>query len=173
MRSAMDDLKGLMTVLLALLAMAVIGWHAGTQAQTTGQPDLSAIPQQCIDGGTAVQTYCNATFTAAQEFFQAPNGSEPGNVTQEQIDAFIKRAPPPSTECCTAACDFNAAYCSCEQSVLDFAVQVSGNDPKIYQSIATGFADQCKFKLYLGPTCPPVAERATPAAGVCTTKPGR
>lgn len=75
--------------------------------------------------------------THAQAFFST-NGTAAGapaaNVTQAQVDAFTAVAPPPTSECCQAACAFNAAYCSCEPAVLDFAVQVSGNDPATFES---------------------------------------
>jgi hypothetical protein len=36
--------------------------------------------------------------------------------------------------CCTAACEFNANYCNCEQGVLDFATQLTGGNINIYRS---------------------------------------
>jgi hypothetical protein len=38
-------------------------------------------------------------------------GSAAPQITQEQIDAYIKQAPPAGPECCKAARDFNDAFC--------------------------------------------------------------
>jgi hypothetical protein len=67
-------------------------------------PDLSAIPNECINTGTALQTDCAAEFSSAQAFFginvtsiaevQQSNIS----VTQEQIQAYVAQAPRPSPQ---------------------------------------------------------------------------
>lgn len=86
---------------------------------------------------------CKAFFSANGSSDAAPGA--PANVTQAQVEAFIAVAPAPTAECCKAACEFNAAYCSCEPAVLDFAVQVSGNDPATFESGERrgGMCDKC------------------------------
>jgi hypothetical protein len=40
--------------------------HAQAQAPA---PDLSTLPEACVNGGTELQTFCSDTITAAQTFF--------------------------------------------------------------------------------------------------------
>ena len=75
-----------------------------------------------------------------QAFFNvqtSPDGSpvtQGVTVSQERVDEFIRTGPPPSAECCRVVCQFNADLCSCDAAVLNFAVQLAGNDPNVYAS---------------------------------------
>jgi hypothetical protein len=49
-----------------LLLCAVQPAHAQAAAPA---PDLSTLPEACVNGGTELQTYCSDTITGAQTFF--------------------------------------------------------------------------------------------------------
>ncbi|WIA13667.1 hypothetical protein OEZ85_007229 [Tetradesmus obliquus] len=125
-----------------MLAVAYIPANPVHAQAAAPAPDLSTLPEACVNGGTELQTYCSDTITAAQTFFNVPATGTTGqtvNITEEQVQNYVATAPPPSPQCCKSACQFNADYCNCEQGVLDFATQLTGGNINIYRSIATAF----------------------------------
>lgn len=156
--------------LLAMLAVAYIPANPVHAQAAAPAPDLSTLPEACVNGGTELQTYCSDTITAAQTFFNVPATGTTGqtvNITEEQVQNYVATAPPPSPQCCKSACQFNADYCNCEQGVLDFATQLTGGNINIYRSIATAFQRVCNFQLMFGETCPAPALRPTLPKKTC------
>ncbi|KAI8463526.1 MAG: hypothetical protein J3K34DRAFT_526938 [Monoraphidium minutum] len=141
-------------------------------AQPAAGPDISAVPEACINAGAELQGTCQEEFNSADAYFSeqgasfaAADPAAPVNITQEQIDGYIAQAPPPSPECCAAAQAFNDDFCSCNPAVLDLAIQFTAGNPNIYRSVAAGFANACGFPAFIADTCPPPGGAAAAAPG--------
>ncbi|GBF90144.1 hypothetical protein Rsub_03277 [Raphidocelis subcapitata] len=134
---------------------------AAPAAAPAAAPDLSQLPPACLDAGSKLQGSCSAEFGAADSFFAqqgvnttgAAAGAPPA-LTEAQLEAYVKQAPRPSDACCAAARAFNDAGCSCDAGVLSLAVQFTGNNPQLYETVAKGFATACDFPIQYGSTCP-------------------
>lgn len=50
-----------------------------------------------------------------------------------KLKEFLKTAPPPSADCCSATTAFNNAYCSCSKEVLDLVKSFTNNNIDQYR----------------------------------------
>ncbi len=54
-------------------------------------------------------------------------------VDNNKLREFLKTAPPPSADCCSATVAFNNAYCSCSKEVLDLVKSFTNNNIDQYR----------------------------------------